>query len=537
MSIPTLSPTPSRRRALVGLTILSVLLRLASHAWAITPAPQSGPNFVVYSTADTDSGACGATSCALREAINAANKAGGSHTITFASNVKGTITLSKALPNLSSNITLRGPGAKVLTVSGHDAVRVFTISNGTSIGPTVSISGLTIAHGKATGNYPANFGGGLYNDHGTLSLSNCAFAYNAAGYGGGLFNDGGYRSATANLTNCAFAHNSATLGGGLLSVGAFGGSASANLSNCTVAYNVAGNGGGLYNDGSHSGSASASLSNCTIAYNAASHEGGGLYNDGDGNGRASVNLSNCTVAYNQVSVVNYGDNGRAVVTLNNTILYRGAGSGTNLHNIGGTITSRGYNLSNDDESAFLNKIGDKNKTDPKLDPAGLKDNGGPTPTIALLSTSPAIDGGNSTLPTDQRGVKRPFDLPNVMNARGGNGSDIGAFELQATNHADYAPANALSTATASGATNSIMLQFRTALEAASASDASHYTVTVNGHSVAVDSVGYNATSHTVTLSLPDGALQAGDTVMVEWSGLSDSNGTAVTGQSGAVAAR
>jgi hypothetical protein len=66
--------------------------------------------------------------------------------------------------------------------------------------------------------------------------------------------------------------------------------------------------------------------------------------------------------------------------------------------------------------------------DPKLGP--LQDNGGPTPTMALLTGSPAIDKGNSGgLTTDQRGRQRPFDIPNIPNAPGGNGSDIGAFEV------------------------------------------------------------------------------------------------------------
>ncbi|HWJ43146.1 MAG TPA: choice-of-anchor Q domain-containing protein, partial [Solirubrobacterales bacterium] len=65
-----------------------------------------------------------------------------------------------------------------------------------------------------------------------------------------------------------------------------------------------------------------------------------------------------------------------------------------------------------------------------LDPV-LKDNGGPTPTHALLPGSIALDRGNSFgETTDQRGLPRPGDFPAISNKEGGDGSDIGAFELQ-----------------------------------------------------------------------------------------------------------
>jgi hypothetical protein len=62
--------------------------------------------------------------------------------------------------------------------------------------------------------------------------------------------------------------------------------------------------------------------------------------------------------------------------------------------------------------------GNDSFTDPKLGP--LANNGGPTPTMALLPGSPAIDAGNTSLApaTDQRGFPRPAGLA----------ADIGAFE-------------------------------------------------------------------------------------------------------------
>jgi hypothetical protein len=48
----------------------------------------------------------------------------------------------------------------------------------------------------------------------------------------------------------------------------------------------------------------------------------------------------------------------------------------------------------------------------------------------LLPGSPAIDQGKSFgLTADQRGRLRPHDYPSIPNATGGNGADIGAFEL------------------------------------------------------------------------------------------------------------
>jgi hypothetical protein len=115
---------------------------------------------------------------------------------------------------------------------------------------------------------------------------------------------------------------------------------------------------------------------------------------------------------------------------------------------GGTAVSDGYNLIGTNAGATLTfPAGTPNASqdyvgtnaspvDPKLDPAGLTNSGGPTPTIALLSSSRAIDKGSSVdfgfvhLTTDQRGsgFARIVDFPSVANANGGDGADIGAYE-------------------------------------------------------------------------------------------------------------
>src|SRR5204863_6005822 len=69
----------------------------------------------------------------------------------------------------------------------------------------------------------------------------------------------------------------------------------------------------------------------------------------------------------------------------------------------------------DDGGGLLNATSDQINTDPML--ASLQNNGGPTMTIGLMSTSPAIDSGDPNAPArDQRYYLR-------------NGSpDKGAFE-------------------------------------------------------------------------------------------------------------
>ena len=153
-------------------------------------------------------------------------------------------------------------------------------------------------------------------------------------------------------------------------------------------------GGGLYNTGQ------AMLTNVTLAGNSASRgatghaQGGGIFNGPNG----SVVLRNTIVANNTAR------DGAAPV----------------LMNCAGGMTDGGHNLDDGTSCGFTAANGSLSNTDPPLDPAGLRDDGGPTQTIALLPGSPAIDaGGPGCPPTDQRGVSRPH----------GAACDIGAYEF------------------------------------------------------------------------------------------------------------
>ena len=227
--------------------------------------PQPGPGFVVNSAADTDDGICAVVTendCTLREAINAANSYSGAATITFASAVfstSQTINLTGVLPTITNTITITGPGQSLLTVDGNNANRVFVADTGSDL----TLEGLTIAHGNATGpgggidviqgpltvsnstlisNTASTRGGGIYfNGGGTLTVTNTTFLSNTSESGGGI----GVRSGTASLTDCIFSDNTATYGGGIY-----------NLSTTTVTSNTFSNnsttsngGGGIYNQG------------------------------------------------------------------------------------------------------------------------------------------------------------------------------------------------------------------------------------------------------------------------------------------------
>src|SRR3954462_11016580 len=81
---------------------------------------------------------------ARREAVTAANDDSDASTIGFAAGLNGTIQLAGALPALSTDLTILGPGARKLDVhrSSGGNYSVFSITGG-----TVAISGLTISGG------------------------------------------------------------------------------------------------------------------------------------------------------------------------------------------------------------------------------------------------------------------------------------------------------------------------------------------------------------------------------------------------------
>ena len=108
-------------------------------------------------------------------------------------------------------------------------------------------------------------------------------------------------------------------------------------------------------------------------------------------------------------------------------------------NVDGDVSSQGYNLigqwsGSDGWTGPCDIVGPTPSTGLPVNPGllPLGDYGGPTFTMALSNSSPAIDAGYSfNCSTDQRGLPRPVNLLNQTPPCLGDRSDIGAFELQA----------------------------------------------------------------------------------------------------------
>lgn len=280
----------------------------------------------------------------------------------------GTIAVTETL-TIFQNLTLQtGPGQRVTLDGGHVAsdptsgVRVLQVNSGVSF----ALSGLTVANGLALGAAAStDYGGGLYNDGGTVALTNCTFTGNMAQGGdnpngtGGNGNGGGVASSNGSLTltNCTFTGNTAQGGDNFsgyyaAGIGNGGGiyitAGTLSVTNSTFTGNLAqgganssgsgfgggpANGGAVYSDGgtSPSGSATLTLTGSTFtgnmaqggrnAYNGGGGpaEGGAVYSDGGG-GRGIFTVSNCTFTGNTAQGgVNSGfANGGAVESMRST---------------------------------------------------------------------------------------------------------------------------------------------------------------------------------------------------------------------------
>ncbi|MCU0784965.1 MAG: hypothetical protein MUF81_13160, partial [Verrucomicrobia bacterium] len=210
--------------------------------------------FTVTTAADSGVGS-------LRQAIEDANATPSEDIIDFS--VAGTITLGSALPAITESVAITGPGTNLLTISGNNSMQVFTVNAETT---NATISGLTIANGKATGY--AN-GAGIANA-GTLTIQNCALVNNTnvGGWGGAVFNSGHLA-----ILNSTFSGNQVVGGAGqsgyCMGNGCCGG---------TTYGAMAGGGGGAGMGGAlFTASGTVSLVGCSLTANSAIGGKGGDY--------------------------------------------------------------------------------------------------------------------------------------------------------------------------------------------------------------------------------------------------------------------
>jgi len=464
-----------------GASLLAMLMA-ATPAGAVTTYTVDTLADGVANAADCTTPVAG--SCSLRDAL-AADADG--DTIVFAPSLSGTITLTQGQLEIDSAIVLTGPGKDLLTIDAAGTSRVFyvaasapvTIEGVTITGGSASKggglydeggSGLTLRDVVVTGN-DAPRGGGLYSS-GDVTLINTVVSNNTAsgnntgnGYGGGVFmagnmvmegstisgnsatspggggGGGAYVKGNISITTSTFDNNTATKFGGGLYASAASGTITitdSTFSNNRTTSDTQGKGGAIdisrYDN-------TVVIANTTITGNS-SVVGGGLHVD-SGN---EVSLFMDTISGNSATSTD------ALYSGGGVHLYGGLTNPVTLTMVGtivsgntavagpadigvGTSSTSGPNpvsindslIGDIDSRLTVTGTGNVTSTTPGL--GVLADNGGPTMTMELLSTSAAVDAGPSVVPTftgnsfDQRGS----GFARVV----GTKSDIGSFEIQA----------------------------------------------------------------------------------------------------------
>ena len=294
--------------------------------------------------------------------------------ITFASGISE-INLTGGEIVISKSLTVKGPGANLLTISGNNISRIFNISPNSI--DSVLLTGITISNGLVPASSPGG-GGGIIIYQGTVTIENCLISNNNAitaefSNGGGIDIENG----TVFILGSSILQNTAGFGGGISVMN----QGFLEIFNSTIANNSLqmsdgiGNGGGLY---SISPNGVTFLINCTVYGNSANN-GGNIYADA-----TNFYTTNSIIAGGVVSSSGVGPD------------------------IWGNIYSLGYNLvQNITGGNFYNANGDTVSVNPNLFPLG--NYGGNFLTFLPQPNSPALDAGYTPYAysnNDERGNKR-----------------------------------------------------------------------------------------------------------------------------------
>ncbi len=452
----------------------------------------SAGTFTVDSTADAPDlnpgdGVCSTASgaCTLRAAIEEANAIPGMDLIEVPA---GVYPLTSQLV-IEDSVFLTGAGAEATILDGQAATSIlrvrtiaafrggepagdrlarFVCEESDSVfcvdspeaalgGPTVSISGITIANGKGE---VAGFSGGLVVDEGAhVTLTNATVRDNDSNvFGGGIRNEGNLTLRRVEVTGNTLPEGfggQTSQGGGIFNIGIL------DLDQCLVHDNFAGKGGGI----SNTNEGRIDIINSTISGNRTNGAGGGIRNVANGR----INITFSTVTQNTCNVPGGGETehfgggifnknparismGNTIVAENEDNLFDGhADYAPDCHspvqfdvvserdNLIGIVTDNfdfGDVIFGDDR--FIQFGTPDDPLDPGLLPLG--NYGGPTRTHKPTSSSPAVDADIAVTSStffdcdvrDQRQEPRPIDGDIDGFAR----CDIGAHELQPPNDGD-----------------------------------------------------------------------------------------------------
>jgi CSLREA domain-containing protein len=419
-------------------------------ATLVTAATASAKTYEVNKRSDHAPNGCKKKDCTLREAVLAANNHGGADKIVLPERKTYNLSIQNEDQEAGEDegltgdldvtddvrVTHPGKGSAKVDANGIDrafqlledasvTIKKLTIRGGAAPegdsenGGAILLDGddvgssLILVRSKLVGNRAAQYGGAIadYSD-GRLTVLGSKVANNTAESDSGaidiskdgsvliknttisgnrsLESVGGASYVNANegvsIVGSTISGNSADGVGGALDVTGD----TLQITNSTIAGNHSEeSGGGIFN-----GSGEVSLNAVTVARNSADGAGGGLFN----NVSIPFEVENSLIALNQA-----GDVGEDCAN--------GPGAGAEFDSLGHNLLSE---LDTDSCEGF-DVTGDFVNSNPKL--GKLKNNGGPTQTVALKKGSPAVNKAAKSAPNkDQRGEKR------------GKKPDIGAYE-------------------------------------------------------------------------------------------------------------
>ena len=413
-SMFTLSFMKRKVLPLVALLILSGIANLAAQT-----------TITVTTNADEDDGSNSLNNLndiSLREAINHAPD-GAEILINQTGFV---LNLTEGPLEIDKDLTIEGAisGTRKPTIQGDGQSRLLEINSEVE----VTITGLRLTGGSATGSSPDDRGGAIYLNEASLTLDLCDLVENSAGAGGAIYNFCDDFESTLNINRTTVANNSADLGGG---IAVFGDRRDSflNLENSSILENSARLGGGIYYF-TERRDTRLNVTNCTIAQNTATSEGGGLYSSATEQADVFITLTTSTLTLNTApgggGIANIAeDEADIIVTIRDIILAGNDGNrliGRDYLEVGDDTTTQalntnGFSLISDVIGSSLQSTGNSNPRLIQVSTGGsgdisivlsalglapLGNYGGPTQTFHPLRESIAIRS-NTTTRTDQRG--------------------------------------------------------------------------------------------------------------------------------------